>query len=560
MALAWSACSPAEPPPSSSNANSLFVDVSQVAGLGDFYHETGAFGEKWFPESMGSGGGFIDYNGDGWLDILLAGGGVWPESKRLQPNVLWLYKNMGDGHFEQVTDEAGLGDVEGYSIGIGVADYDNDGDQDFYLTTLTENRLFRNEGGTFTDVTVNAGVGGVPNWSSSAVFFDADRDGWLDLYAANYVAWTPKTDKFCTHDGEMKGYCTPEIYDGVPGRFYHNNGDGTFTDWTEQAGLGAAKGMTLGLLVFDYNRDIWPDLMLANDTQPDQLFENNGDGTFSERGAQSGIAYDEKGRARAGMGIDSGIVDSTGEVTIFVGNFSREMIGVYRHTGKGYFMDMAARSKIGRPSLSTLTFGLSLLDIDLDGDLDLFAANGHVQPDIEKITDNVLYAEPAHVFMNRGDGIFEDVAAAKGGALMEPLVARGSAYGDYDQDGDLDLLITENGRGVRLWRNETNAPHFVRVKLEGKKSNRNALGTRIVAIIGQHRMEQFIRGGGSYLAASEQVATFGLGEQRTLDSLYVYWPSGRLDRFAGVQAGSFVTLTEGDEALEIINLDRSTGN
>jgi hypothetical protein len=272
---------------------------------------------------------------------------------------------------------------------------------------------------------------------------------------------------------------------------------------------------------------------------------NNGDGTFTERGAQSGIAYDEKGRARAGMGIDEGVVDSTGQPTIFVGNFSREMIGVYRHTGNGYFMDQAARSKIGRASLSTLTFGLSLLDLDLDGDLDLFAANGHVQPNIEAIADNVRYAENAHVFINRGEGVFEDIAPSAGGALRESLVARGSAYADFDEDGDLDLLIAENGRGARLWRNETNQNHYVRVRLQGTTSNRNGLGARVEAIAGGIRMERIVRSGASYLAASEQVATFGLGDRGALDSLIVYWPSGRLDRFVDVEAGSNVVLVEG---------------
>ena len=540
----WLGCSSDLPESRVPEPESLFTDVSEIAGLGEFYHETGAFGEKWFPESMGSGCGFIDYDGDGLQDILLAGGGVWPQSERDAPLAVSLYRNRGDGTFVLQSEEAGLAAIDAYSIGFAVSDYDNDGDSDFYLTTLTRNMLFRNDGGVFTEIAEQAGVAGEPAWSTSAVFFDADRDGRLDLYAGNYVEWTPETDKFCTHDGTVKGYCTPEIYTGVPGRFYRNLGNGTFEDATEKAGFSDGYGMTLGLLAFDFNRDLWPDLMLANDTQPDQLFVNNGNGTFTERGAQSGVAYDEKGRTRAGMGIDAGVVDSTGEVTVFVGNFSREMIGVYRHNGNGFFMDQAARSRIGRPSLFTLTFGLALVDLDLDGDLDLFAANGHVQPEIEKFADNVQYAEPVHVFMNQGNGIFQDVAMGIGGTLSQPLVARGAAYADYDGDGDLDLLIAENGRGARLWRNEANQPNFIRVRLRGQESNQNGLGTRLIARAGDLRMERYLRSGASYLAASEQIATFGLGQHADLDSLLVFWPSGRVNRLADLEGGQELLLVE----------------
>ena len=421
----------------------------------------------------------------------------------------------------------------------------NDGDQDFYMTTLTENQLFRNDGGQFVEVAAEAGVAGDPAWSTSVLFFDADNDGWLDLYVGNYVSWTPETDLFCTHDGTIKGYCTPEIYDGVKGRYYRNNGDGTFTDQTEENGFGDATGIALGLLAFDYNRDGWTDVMIANDTRPDELFVNTGEGVFVEQGAQSGLAYDEKGRARAGMGVDAGVVDTTGQETVFVGNFSREMIGVYRYSGKGYFNDRAAQSRIGRTSLLTLTFGLFLADFDLDTDLDLFAANGHVQPDIETFLDNVKYAEPAHVFLNDGNGYFEDVAPIHQGALGVPLVARGAAFADTDQDGDVDILVAENGRGARLWRNETNSKDYLRVQLEGSRSNRNGLGSRVILYSNQQRQERFVRSGSSYLAASEQIVTFGLGSISSVDSLVVYWPSGNVSVRTAMEAGQTLTLVEG---------------
>ncbi|HET6568268.1 MAG TPA: CRTAC1 family protein, partial [Rhodothermales bacterium] len=504
-----------------------FVDATQAAGLGDFRHETGAEGRMLFPETMGSGCGFIDYDGDGWLDILVAGGGTWPGSNKKPIQPVWLYHNNGDGTFSLKTREAGLEDIQAYSIGFAVADYDNDGDQDFYLTTLGPNMLFRNDAGIFTEVAEAAGVAGDAVWSSSAIFFDADRDGWLDLYAGNYVRWSLETDIFCTLDGETKDYCTPQSYTGVPGRFYHNNGDGTFSDRTEKAGFLPATGKALGIAAFDFNRDGWPDLMVANDTEPNQLFVNDGDGTFTERGVTSGVAYDESGKTRAGMGIDAGVVDSTGEISIFVGHFTREMIGVWRYRGDGMFVERAAASKIGRPSLATLTFGLFLFDADLDGDLDLFAANGHVNPGIEKIS-RYAYAEPAHLFINQGDGTFGDAAPEIGGVLQEKLVARGAAYADYDRDGDVDILLSENGGGLHLWRSELNSTAYLRVHVEGGESNRSALGTRLVAIAGGQRMERRITSGASYLSASEQVATFGLGTHRQVDSLIAYWPGGRV--------------------------------
>ncbi len=549
LAVALTGCAAEPAPVVIADPGALFADATQTAGLGDFWHQTGAFGEKWFPESMGSGCGFIDYDGDGWMDIVLAGGGAWPQSGVEPTRAVWLYRNLGDGRFELQTEEAGLGDIGGYSIGFGVGDYDNDGDADLVLTTLTEDRLFRNDGGVFADVTAESGIGGDSGWSTSAIFFDADRDGHLDLYIGNYVRWSPETDRFCTHDGEIKGYCTPETYDGLPGRFYHNNGDGTFANWTDRAGFAPAYGTTLGLLAFDYDRNGWPDLLLANDTRPNQLFVNNGDGTFVERGAQLGVAYDEKGRTRAGMGIDAGVVDHTGRVTVFIGNFSRETIAVFHYSGNGYFTDRAAISQIGRPSLLTLTFGLALIDIDLDGHLDLITANGHVQPDIEQFADNVRYAEPAHIFLNQGDATFRDVAPERGGPANQPLVGRGMAYADYDRDGDVDLLIVENGRSAHLWRNETEG-RSLRVRVEGVESNRSGLGTRIVAVAGGRRMEGLIRSGASYLAASEQVVTFGMGDLEAVDSLYVYWPGGREDRFAGIPAAREWLLVEGDTSLQ----------
>ncbi|HET6568414.1 MAG TPA: CRTAC1 family protein [Rhodothermales bacterium] len=563
LCLAWVGCRATEggeaSPRSTGEQPALsFTDVTQESGLGSFRHETGATGDKWFPETMGSGGGFIDYNGDGWEDVLLVHGGTWDPAAQQKP-VLWLYRNDGDGTFTDVTDSTGLGDLKAYGLGIAVADYDGDGDEDVYLTTLAENMLLRNDDGRFTEVGRQAGVAGAPVWSSSAVFFDADRDGWLDLYAGNYVKWTPETDIYCSLDGKEKDYCTPETYQGIPSRFYHNDGDGTFSDWTEKAGFLPAPGKSLGVTAADFNRDGWPDLVVANDTQPDLLYMNDGDGTFTEQGAMSGMAYDENGKARAGMGVDVGVVDETGQETIFVGNFSREMIGVYRYGANGLFLDRAATSGIGQTSMLTLAFGLTLFDADLDGDLDLFVANGHVQPDIEEMQQGISYAEAPHLFINDGDGTFEDSAPEIGGALATRYVARAVACADYDRDGDVDVLITENDGPAHLLRNDLRSAdggayanrHVLRVRTEGRESNRGGIGSRIIVKADGLSMERRIRSGSSYLAASEKTATFGLGPAEQADSVIVHWPSGTVDRYANVPADHVATVREGNPELAL---------
>lgn len=525
-----------------------FEDVTGAVGLEGFRHQTGAFGEKWYPETMGSGGGFIDYDGDGDLDILLVGGGGWPKSTKPLDDALWLYRNNGDGTYTLVSDEAGLGGVETYGFGVTVADYDNDGHQDFLLTTLRRNLLFHNNGdGTFTEVGQEAGLGESSRWSSAAVFFDADRDGRLDLYVGNYVKWSPEDDRFCSLDGQTKTYCTPEVYPGASSRFYHNNGDGTFSEWTERAGFASDPGKTLGAVLLDYNRDGWMDLAVANDLERNLLYENDGDGTFTERGVVGGVAYDKNGNARGGMGIDAGIVDSTGEATIFVGNFSREMISVFRHIRGGVFSDRATRSRIGRASRLSLTFGLFLFDAELDGDLDLFVANGHVQPDIETYSDVVDYRQPAQLFLNMGNGTFRERKAT--GPLTQPLAARGAAHADYDGDGDVDVLITENEGGAHLWRNETRrgpeGPNYLRVALEGTESNRDGIGARVRLVHETHSQERLVRAGGSYLSSSERVLTFGVGKTERVRQIVVRWPSGQVDRISGIDANQTLHIVEG---------------
>ena len=529
-----------------------FTDVTIEAGLGDFRHENGAFGEKWFPEPMGSGGGFIDYNGDFWEDILLDGGGVWNESGRERVPALHLYKNNGDATFTEVTSQAGLNNIYTYPFGITVADYDNDDDQDFFLTTIEKNLLFENRGGRFEEVAEKAGLQNYSTLSSSAIFFDADRDGWLDLYTGNYIDWSPETDVWCSFGGK-KGYCTPEVYEGFPSRFYRSNGDGTFTDVTQEAGFLPARGKTLGVAQHDYNKDGWPDLAVANDLDRDLLYENNGDGTFTERGMVSGMAFDEAGKARAGMGIDVAITDDTFEESIFIGNFQNEMIGVYRHMGNGFFIDRAAMSRIGRPSLEVLTFGLFLFDVDLEGDLDLFAVNGHIQIEIENDEDEFQFRQLPQLYINKGDETFELSKPQQGSVLAKPIVGRGAAYGDYDRDGDLDILITENSGPAHLWRNDLigndDKANFLRVRLLGTDSNRDGLGSIVTVFAGEQVTLLRVKTGSSYLSQSEKTLTFGLGESVEIDSLKVSWANGGIGAFYNIKANQTLQITEGSNSL-----------
>ncbi len=532
-------------PANSTAASPSFTEVTQAAGLSTFKYNNGAFGKVWFPEQMAAGCGFIDYDGDDWLDLLLVGGGALAPNTITDTPALWLYRNNGDGTFSLKTKEAGLDHIRAYGTGLTVADYDNDGDEDFYFTTLQRNLLLRNDDGVFTEVGKPAGVTEPVRWSSSANFFDADRDGWLDLYVCNYADWSPEKDITCLVEGGTKDYCPPGMYVGVENTFYHNNGDGTFTDQTAHAGFANAPGKSLGIAEFDFNQDGWSDLVIANDGERTLLYENDRDGTFTEKGTIAGIAYSELGEARAGMGIDAGVTDSTGHVSVFVGNFSQEMIGVYRYSGKGWFADRSALSKIGRPTLPMLTFGLFLMDVDFDGDLDLFVANGHVYPVRTKFMDGITYRQPPQLFLSNNDGTFEEVGKKLSGVFANPMVARGAVYGDYDRDGDGDILVTENSGEAHLWRNDFNDPNFLRVRLEGKQSNRDGVGARVVAVVGKHRMERRVRTGSSYLSSSEKTVTFGLGMVTRVDSLLVYWPSPRVDQFVGVEGKQEILVSEG---------------
>jgi enediyne biosynthesis protein E4 len=521
-----------------------FRDVTSQAGL-RFTHNNGAFGKKWLPETMGPGCAFIDYDNDGYPDILLVNGEDWPGHAHAGATTPKLYHNNRDGTFSDVTHKAGL-DVPMFGMGVAVGDYDNDGFDDIFITALGQSHLFHNNGnGTFTDVTKAAGLWGPNEFSTSAAWVDYDRDGKLDLVVANYVQWSEQADLYCTLDGAHKSYCTPESYKGTSVRLWHNLGGGKFEDTTQKAGLGDPTSKSLGIAILDYNGDGWPDILIANDTQPNKLYLNKKDGTFEERGVPSGIGFSEDGVARAGMGVDAADYDRSGHASVIISNFANQMVSLYHNEGNGLFVDEAPQSEVGRATLVTLGFGCFFFDYDNDGWPDIFVADGHIEDAIERVQKRVSYAEPAHLFRNLGGGKFQEVTAQMGPAFAAPRVARGAAYADIDNDGFLDVLVTTNSGPAVLFHNEGGTNHSLRLKLVGTKSNRDGIGAVAYVTSGSDKQTKMMRSGSSYLSQSELVLTFGLGAQTKADSVEIQWPSGQVDKLSNVNAGQTVTVEEG---------------
>ncbi|PYT94386.1 MAG: CRTAC1 family protein [Acidobacteria bacterium] len=531
----------ASPP---SNLGFRLTDVTSEAGI-QFQHNSGAYGGKLLPETLGSGCAFLDYDADGWQDILLINGMDWPGHKR-QRSTLRLYRNNRNGTFTDVTKSAGL-DVEMYGMGVAVGDYNNDGLPDIFISCVGQSRLFRNTGkGAFVDATRSSGLFGGQGLSTSALWFDYDRDGFLDLFVCNYVRWSPEHDVFCSLDGAHKSYCTPEAYRGDTCWLFHNRGNGTFEDVTATGGVFDSSSKTLGVAMFDYDHDGWPDLIVANDTQPNKLYRNLRNGKFKDVAVEAGLAFSNEGKARAGMGVDVGDFDNSGKLGIAITNFDNEMIGLYRASAPGVFDDVSIPSGVGAPSRNTLGFGCMFLDVDLDGALDLAVANGHIDETVRNIRGNVGYAQPPQLFLNLGSGKFHDVAADAGGGLEKPRVGRGLAYGDFDRDGDLDILLTTNNGPAVLFRNDQLAGnHSIRFELHGTKSNRDAIGATVQIFAGDLHQSRTVRGGSSYLSQSELPVTFGVAKREKIDRVVIDWPSGRSEEYKALQTQKAYKCLEG---------------
>jgi len=513
-------------------------------------HSNGRSAEYYLPESTGAGCGFIDYDNDGWMDIYLLNSGTCDFFDPQTPLRNALYHNNRDGTFTDVTEKAGVGGG-GYGMGIAVGDYDGDGFPDLFVSQYGRSILYRNNGkGTFTDVTEKAGVA-APGWSSSAVWFDYDNDGRLDLFVCRFVDFDKTKNRFCGDEqtGE-RYYCYPKVYPPARSWLFHNNGDGTFRDVTQESGIGKVLGKAWGVVATDVNNDGWMDLFVANDTVPDFLFLNR-KGHFEDIALNAGIAYSQDGRARSGMGVDAADYDGDGQQDLFVTNVDQEMYSLYRNNGDLSFEDTASEFGIGRKTRLMSGWGVKFFDYDNDGAPDLIVANGHPDDKIENHSAHVKYREPMLLFHNTGKG-FEDVSASGGAAFAEPLAARGLAVGDFDNDGAVDVLVgVNNGAPVLLKNHAAQGNHWLGVRLIGKTCNPDAIGARITWRAGEFARTRLKTGGGSYLAAHDPREVLGIGARAKIDHLEIQWPqpSGKREVFTGLPIDRYITIVEGEGIL-----------
>ena len=532
-----------------SSAAIEFVDVTEEAGI-SFRHINGAEGAYHLPETLGAGGAFFDADNDGDLDLYLVNSGYWEESPPVHDALSALYRNKGDGTFTDITTTAGVGNRGNYGQGAACADYDNDGDVDLYVTNFGANVLYRNDGdGTFTDVTASANVGD-PAWSSSACFLDYNRDGYLDLFVVNYLVYSLDVPYLpCGEEDGAQTYCHPSLFEGAPDTLNRNKGDGTFTEVSEESGVGGVGGLFhgkgLGVVSADFNNDGAPDLYVANDDTRNDFFYNNGDGTFSEISLLAGCAYSFNGVAQAGMGVTAGDYNGDGLQDIFVTNLSYETNALYRNNGDGTFTDVIYEARLGKESYLFVGFGTGFLDADKDGWLDLFVANGHIINNIEDTHDILTYRQPDQMFRNQGDGTFQEVSPHAGAYFQSPAVSRGALFGDYDNDGDVDMLVTQSNGPVTLLRNETKAQHnWMRIKTVGVISNREGIGTRVAITAGGHTQVREINPGASYLSSHDARLHFGLGTNTKVDRLEVRWQSGVVQVFENLPANREHVISE----------------
>lgn len=525
-----------------------FTDQTHAAKI-NFRHNNGASDHRYLPETMGAGCLFFDYDKDGYLDIFLVNSGkscANPSKHRTNPDEMnVLYRNNGDGTFTDVTKQSGFEKNYGFGMGCVSADYDNDGDADLFLTNYGSNQLYRNNGdSTFSDVTTQVGVGD-SRWSVSASFGDYNLDGYLDLYVVNYLDYQIETAHPCILEG-VHIYCGPHEYPGAQDTLYQNNGDGTFTNVTKIAGV-ENEGKGLGVLFTDYNNDGKPDIFVANDAVEDFLYHNNGDGTFKDVAVSAGIAYNSEGRATASMGIANGDYDNDGLLDLFVTNFSLEVNSLFHNDGAGYYTMTTFDTGLAEPSFSQLGFGTQFLDADNNGTLDLFVANGHVWDNVAEITPSLSYKQKCQFFVNMGEGKFTDISETVWKFFTNPIVARGTAIGDYDNDGDMDILISCCGGNPVLLRNDTQVNNnWLKIKLVGNTSNRDGIGSKVIVRSGDFTQIKEVTSGGSYASGSDNSIHFGLGNHSEVETIEVKWQSGHIQRLKNISVNQVVQIEEND--------------
>lgn len=522
-----------------------FLDVTNAAGL-RFLHQNSATADKFLPETMGSGAAFLDFDSDGFLDVFLVNGGWMPGTDKERAFAHALYRNQRDGTFRDVTPSAGIRNTA-YGMGVAVGDTDNDGYVDLFISYFGgANVLYHNNGdGTFADVTGKAGVGGPGQWSTSSAFLDYDNDGWLDLWTTRYVDFTIEKNKICGPFAEkgIRGYCTPQVYDGLSNLLYRNNHDGTFTDVSERAGLSRLKGKGLGIAVTDYDKDGFVDVYIANDSVANFLFHNNRDGTFTDVALEAGVALDENGQPQAGMGTVAGDIDLDGFPDLLVTNLDFEYLAVYRNLRNAIFEDASARTGMQLATRAYVGFGIGLLDFDNDQDLDVLVANGHILDNAPLIREGATFKQRKLLFENTG-GRFREVAASHGAALSAPQVSRGLAIGDFDNDGFQDALVTNNGGTPMLLRNSGNRSAWLAVALEGRAANRQGIGAVVEIKAGTRTVRKEVSATGSYLSSHDPRVHFGLGDYAGPIELTVTWPGGKVQRLAGVQPRQILKVRE----------------
>jgi len=519
-----------------------FVNVASDAGL-TFKHENGASKEKLMPETFGSGVAWIDYDNDGWIDLYFANGADLARGKPSPGNA--LFKNLGNGKFADVTAKAGVAGHGQFSTGITVGDYDNDGFLDIYVTGYGSNQLFHNNGdGTFTDVTAKAGVAG-GNWCSSAAWLDYDKDGWLDLFVVHYLDYDIKNAPYCGFKREgYRMYCDPQQFDGMPALLYHNNKDGTFTDVSRKAGVANPAGKGLGVTVGDLDLDGWPDIFVTNDGVRNFLYRNKGDGTFADVTYSALVGYDMNGKPMAGMGTEIADYDGDGLPDIFMTAFSREYNTLFHNLGKLRFEDVTLRAGLESGYL-TLAFGTKLFDFDNDGDLDIYCTNGHVTDNVELYDPQVSYKQTDLLYENIGGGRFRDVSAISGPAFRVKHVGRGAAIGDFDNDGDLDIVVADCGGLPLLLRNDGgNRNHWIALRARGRESNRFGVGAKVRVTSGGRTQLREINPAGSYLSTSDVRLYFGLGSETRITRLEIEWSSGKRQTLQDIPANQTLVLDE----------------